>query len=178
MCLAKALTSGYVPMGATLCTNEIYEAFLGTPGDGKEFRHGNSYSGHAVAAAAALANLSIIRDENLPENARTVGRHLLAALERLERHDIVGDVRGIGLLARVEFVADKRTRRRFEPTGRVGTKLQQRVQELGVILRNIGDVLPISPALILTTQQADEIVDAIDQAIVDVSKTLRADGIQ
>jgi adenosylmethionine-8-amino-7-oxononanoate transaminase len=178
MCLAKALTSGYVPMGATLCTNEIYEAFLGTPGDGKEFRHGNTYSGHAVAAAAALANLSIIRDENLPENARTVGRHLLAALERLERHDIVGDVRGIGLLARVEFVADKRTRRRFEPTGRVGTKLQQRVQELGVILRNIGDVLPISPALILTTQQADEIVDAIDQAIVDVSKTLRADGIQ
>lgn len=172
MCLAKGITSGYVPMGATLCTNEIYDAFLGTPGDGKELRHGNTYSGHAVAAAAALANIAIIREEKLPENARRVGEYLLKGLKRLERHDIVGDVRGIGLLARVEFVADKATKKRFAPPGSVGTKVQKRVQELGVILRNVYDVLTVSPALILTEAQADFIVDAVDQAIVDVSKTL------
>jgi len=172
MCLAKALTSGYVPMGATLCTNEIYDAFLGAPGDGKEFRHGNTYSGHAVAAAAALANLAIIKEENLPENSRRVGLHLLKGLKRLERHDIVGDVRGIGLLARIEFVEDKATKKRFPSLGSVGAQVQRRVQELGVILRNVHDVLTFSPALILTEDQADVIVDAVDQAIADVSSTL------
>lgn len=62
MCFAKGITSGYIPMGATLCSNQIYEAFLGTPGDGKEFRHGNTYSGHATAAAAALANVAWMSD--------------------------------------------------------------------------------------------------------------------
>ena len=172
MCFAKGLTSGYVPMGATLCTDKIYDAFLGTPGDGKEFRHGNTYSGHASAAAAALANLAIVRAEDLPENARVVGKHLLQGLKRLERHDIVGDVRGIGLLARIELVQDKATKQPFAPLGSAGARVQRRVQELGVLLRNVHDVLTFSPALILTTEQADEIVDVVDQAIGDVASGL------
>jgi putrescine aminotransferase len=172
MCFAKGLTSGYIPMGATLCTDQIYDAFLGSPGDGKELRHGNTYSGHASAAVAALANLDIVQREDLPENARQVGRHLLEGLKALARHDIVGDVRGIGLLARIEFVQDKGTKRPFSPAGSVGGLVQRRAQELGLLLRNVNDVLTFSPALVLTADQADEIVRVVDQAITEVAQRL------
>ena len=165
ICLAKGLTSGYIPMGATLCTDAIYDAFLGAPGDGKELRHGNTYSGHAAAAAAGLANLAIIARENLPENARKVGCHLLERLRTLERHDLVGDVRGVGLLARVELVKDKAARKPFAPGGAMGSRVQRRAQDMGLLLRNAGDVITFSPALILTEAQADEIVSIVDEAI-------------
>jgi adenosylmethionine-8-amino-7-oxononanoate aminotransferase len=168
MCFAKGITSGYIPMGATLCSNEIYEAFLGSPGDGREFRHGNTYSGHATAAAAALANLAIVQREHLPDNARKVGAHFLAGLKRLERHPNVGDVRGVGLIARIELVQDKASKQPLTPVGATGAKVQQRAQDLGVIFRNVGDVLTFSPPLILTESQADDIVDIIDQALGEV----------
>ena len=169
MCFAKGLTSGYVPMGATLCRDEIYEAFLEP---GKEFRHGNTYSGHATAAAAALANLDIVERENLPANAKSVGEHLLKKLHTLERHPIVGDVRGIGLLARAELVQDKTTRRPFDRPGVVAGKVQKRAQELGVIFRPVGDILTLSPPLILNQEQADRIVEVLDQAIGEIAVTL------
>ena len=169
MCFAKGMTSGYIPMGATMCSNQIYEAFLGGPTEGKEFRHGNTYAGHATAAAAAVANLRIIQREKLPENARTVGNHLLERLRKLARHEVVGDVRGVGLLARVELVADRKTRRQFDQPGALGSKVQRRAQELGVIFRNVGDILTFSPPLILTVDQADFIADVMDQAIADVT---------
>jgi 4-aminobutyrate--pyruvate transaminase len=97
-----------------------------------------------------------------------VGAHLLGRLRRLERHEAVGDVRGVGLLARVELVADRATRRPFDQPGTVGTKVQRRAQELGVIFRNVGDILTFSPPLILTEEQADFIADVVDRAISDV----------
>ncbi|HSR14806.1 MAG TPA: aspartate aminotransferase family protein [Gemmatimonadales bacterium] len=172
MCFAKGLTSGYVPMSATLCRPEIFEAFLGPATGRTELRHGNTYSGHATAAAAALANLAIIERENLPENARVVGQYFLERLRTLERHAIVGDVRGIGLLARVELVADRATKAQFSPLGSVGARVQRRAQELGVIIRPVLDILTFSPPLILTRDQADEIVAVIDQAIGDVTAEL------
>ncbi len=172
MCFAKGLTSGYIPMGATMCTDEIYQAFLGTLGDGKEFRHGNTYSGHPVAAAAALANLEIVEREKLPENAKEVGARLLGRLRGLEKHPIVGDVRGVGLLARVELVRDKKTRAPFEKPGEAGRKVQKRLLELGVLIRNINDILTLSPPLILTAEQADEIADAFDRAIGEAAGDL------
>lgn len=173
MCFAKGLTSGYVPLGATLCTEEIYDAFLGEPGDGREFRHGNTYSGHAAATAAGLTNLQIIERENLPENARIVGEHLLQRLEGLRHHGIVGDVQGVGLLARVELVEGLEDRRPFSRPGAVGGAVQRRAQELGVLLRNVGDVLTFSPPLVITAADADRIVEVVDRAIGDVAATLR-----
>ncbi|MDA1001234.1 MAG: aspartate aminotransferase family protein [bacterium] len=169
MCFAKGITSGYVPMGATMCTDEVYQAFLGTPGDGKEFRHGNTYSGHATAAAAAIANLGIIERENLPGNARKVGDHFLGRLKELEKHPIVGDVRGKGLLARVELVQDKKTKKPFAPLGSAGAKVNKKAHEAGVIFRNVNDVLTFSPPLILTEAQADFIAEVIDRAIGEVA---------
>lgn len=172
MCFAKGLTSGYMPLGATMCTDEIYDAFLAEPGAGMEFRHGNTYSGHAAATATAQANLEIIERENLPGNAATVGAHFLERLEGLRKHPIVGDVRGVGLLARVELVRDPDTREPFPSPGTVGGAVQQRTQELGVVFRNVGDVLTFSPPLILTTDDADAIVRAVDQALGEVVETL------
>ncbi|MFQ5914751.1 MAG: adenosylmethionine--8-amino-7-oxononanoate transaminase [Nitrospinota bacterium] len=172
MCFAKGITSGYIPMGATLCTDEVYQAFLGTPGDGKEFRHGNTYTGHAVAAAAALANLAIIEREDLPGNAKRVGAHFLKRLGELDKYPIVGDVRGVGLMARVELVQDKAAKKPFDKPGAVGGKVQKRAEELGVIFRNVNDVLLLSPPLIVTAEQADVIADTVDQVIGEVVKTL------
>jgi adenosylmethionine-8-amino-7-oxononanoate aminotransferase len=166
MCVAKGITSGYIPMGATLCRAEIFDAFLGA---GREFRHGNTYSGHAAAAAAAIANLGILEREELPENARRVGAYFLRRLRELEGHPNVGDVRGIGLLARVELVQDKATKRPFAEPGAIGGAVQRRAQELGVIFRNINDILAFSPPLILTEAEADVIVDAVRQAITDAT---------
>lgn len=174
MCFAKGLTSGYVPMGATMCTDAIYDAFLGEMGDGREFRHGNTYYGHAAAAAAGLANLAIVEREDLPANAKTVGEHLLKGLRGLERHEIVGDVRGAGLLCRVELVADRATRRPFPAVGTVGGRVQQRALELGVLLRNVGDIITLSPPLVLTTADADRLVDVLDRAIADTTAGLVA----
>jgi adenosylmethionine-8-amino-7-oxononanoate aminotransferase len=176
MCFAKGLTSGYIPMSATLCRTEIFEAFLGPASKRAELRHGNTYSGHATAAAAALANLAIIERENLPENARVVGLHFLDRLRTLERHPIVGDVRGIGLLARVELVADRGGRTPFDSPGTVAGWVQRRAQELGVIFRNVGDILTFSPPLILTCEQADFIVEVLDQAIGEAVANLTAGG--
>jgi adenosylmethionine-8-amino-7-oxononanoate transaminase len=176
MCFAKGITSGYVPLGATMCSDEIFDAFLGEAGDGRELRHGNTYSGHAAAAAAAIANLRIVEREGLPENSRVVGEHFFGRLKSLERHEVVGDVDGIGLLARVELVADRATRRPFERPGALGAAVQKRAQELGVIFRNVGDVLTFSPPLILTTDQADRIVEVIDRAIADVAAAHGARG--
>jgi adenosylmethionine-8-amino-7-oxononanoate transaminase len=174
MCFAKGLTSGYIPMGATVCRDEIYEAYLGRPSDQKEFRHGNSYAGHATAAATALANLGVIERENLPENARRVGAYLLERLRELDKYPIVGDVRGIGLLARVELVRDRETRAPFESPGTVGWAVQKRVEELGVILRPVNDVLTFSPALIITQKQVDVIVNTVDRAIAE---TIESQGL-
>ncbi len=172
MCFAKGITSGYMPLGATMCTNEIYDAFLGEPGEGKEFRHGNTYSGHAAATATALANLRIIEEEDLPGNAAAVGAHFLNGLKGLRKHEIVGDVRGAGLLTRVELVQDRDTRQPFPSPGTVGGAVQRRTQELGVVFRNVGDVLTFSPPLVLKEEEADRIVECLDQAIGDVAATL------
>lgn len=172
MCFAKGITSGYMPLGATMCTDAIYEAFLGGPGEEKEFRHGNTYSGHAAATATALANIEIIERENLPENSATVGAHFRTSLEGLRKHAIVGDVRGVGLLARVELVRDPDTREPFPDPGAVGGAVQRRAQELGVVFRNVGDVLTFSPPLVLTEAQADRIAEGVDQAIGDIAATL------
>jgi 4-aminobutyrate--pyruvate transaminase len=110
-----------------------------------------------------------VKRENLPDNAQKVGAHFLAGLKRLERHPMVGDVRGVGLIARIELVRDKASKQQLTPVGLTGAKVQQRAQELGVIFRNVGDVLTFSPPLILTEAQADDIVDIIDQAIGDVT---------
>ena len=172
MTFAKGITSGYVPLGATAVSDEVFDVFYRQEELSGPFRHGNTYSGHPTACAAALANLRILEEEDLVGNARRVGEHLLRGLQSLQRHGCVGHVDGVGLLARVELVADRDTRRPFPPQLAVGERVARRARELGVILRPLGDVLSFSPPLCLTTDEADRIVAAVDQAIADISREI------
>jgi adenosylmethionine-8-amino-7-oxononanoate aminotransferase len=172
MVFAKGLTSGYVPLGATAVSGSIFETFYANEEQGP-FRHGNTYSGHPTACAAALANLDILERDDLASNARHVGGRLLNGLKSLLKHEVVGFVDGVGLLARVQLVRDRKTKALFAPELGVAERITRRARELGVILRPLpGDTLSFSPPLCLTADEADTIVSVVDRAIGDVARTI------
>ncbi len=171
--VAKGINSGYIPLGATLVSDEIYNAFLGELKEGKDFKHGFTYSGHPVACAAGVANLAVLEKENLVENSRKMGAYLLEGLKSLEKHRIVGDVNGLGLLARVELVKDKTTREPFPFDQFIALRTAQKIMDHGVILRPLpGDVISFSPPLIIQREQIEQIVDAVDKGISDIEEEL------
>jgi len=169
MAFAKGITSGYVPLGAVAVQEAIFEPFLKPAA---EFRHGNTYSGHPVACAAALANLDVIEREALPERADRIGGHLLKRLRSLERFRCVGDIDMVGLMGRVELVKDRETREPFTPSAAVGARVGAEALKEGVIFRPLGDVITISPPLVLTEDEADRIVQALETAIERIARGL------
>jgi putrescine aminotransferase len=161
---AKGLTSGYLPLGAVLASREVGET-LRTAESG--FMHGYTYCGHPVACAVALKNLEIIEREDLRANASRVGAHLLERLRSLRELPVVGDVRGAGLLASVELVADKESRTPIEVRRQ---EIADRVRdERRVIVRSIYQNVILAPCLILTERQADQIVDALGEVLSTTS---------
>jgi adenosylmethionine-8-amino-7-oxononanoate aminotransferase len=167
--VAKGITSGYIPMGATLISDEIYDAISRPQCEGGTLTLGFTYSGHAVACAAALKSIEIIEKENLCEHVRTVGPYFMQQLGKLAELPIVGDVRGSHLMAAVELVANKDSRRSFDvglgATGRVF----DRCLDHGVMVRPVGNVLVLSPPLILTEEHCDVIVAALGSSLGEVA---------
>ncbi len=163
MTTAKGITSGYLPLSAVLVHDRITEALLEKGG---EFFHGYTYSGHPTACAVALANIGIIEEEGLVERVREeTGPHLQARLRELAEHPLVGEVRGIGLIGAVELVADKATRRHFPDLGKVGVICRDHCFANNVILRAVRDSIVISPPLIITKSEIDELVDRLRHCI-------------
>jgi PLP-dependent transaminase len=153
---AKGLTSGYLPLGAVLASSEVGATIKDSDAG---FMHGYTYCGHPVACAVALRNLDMIEREGLAANAVSVGEHLRRGLETLLDLPVVGDVRGAGLLASVELVSDKETRRPLEVRRQ---EIADRVRdEQGVIVRSIYQNVIIAPCLVLTPAEADRIVAAL-----------------
>jgi putrescine aminotransferase len=153
---AKGMTSGYLPLGAVLASTEVGSTIKGSE---TGFMHGYTYCGHPVACEVAMRNLDIIEREDLGSNAITVGAQLHGSLRRLLDLPVVGDVRGAGLLASVELVADKRTKRPLEVRRQ---EIADRVRdEQGVIVRSIYQNVIIAPCLVLTGDEADRIADAL-----------------
>lgn len=170
--MAKGITSGYLPLGATAVSGRIFQVFQDQERT-SAFRHGNTYSGHPAACAAALANIAILEREDLAGNARQVGKHLLDGLRELACHSIVGHVDGIGLIARVQIVRDRRTRLAFPPEAEVAGRIARRMRELGVIVRALPfDIVSFSPPLCLSETESDQIVAAVDRAIGEVARDL------
>lgn len=160
---AKGVTSGYVPLGGTLVSGEVGDTIRGSEAG---FLHGFTYSGHPVACAVALKNLEIIERENLRENAKEVGAHLLEGLKTLEDLPVVGEVRGAGLLAGIELVQDKGTRAPLELRRQ---EIANRIRdEEGVIVRSSYQNIIIAPCLVLTRDEADRIADAIGRVLSTV----------
>lgn len=172
MCLAKGLTSAYVPLGATVVRKSIGDRF-------KEqfFSHGATYAGHALACATALRVIQVYQEDRLIENAERMGRYLLEkAYELQERHPCIGDVRGLGLFVGLELVKNRRTR---EPIIPVGAKIlpgdnpklavAKKIMEMGMIAMaaNPSNVIVMGPPLIVTKQEIDEGVAIMDKALVE-----------
>ncbi|NMP21437.1 aspartate aminotransferase family protein [Sulfobacillus harzensis] len=163
MTMAKGITSGYVPLGATAVSDAVFEAFYDMAVSGPEFRHGNTYSGHPIAAAAALANIAILEREALPDHARAMGPVLQSALKNVQtRHpQWVVDANAEGLLGRLEL-RDPGGRL---ASGQIGAKIAQYMYDLGVIVRPIGDVVTFSPPLTIAEPEIQHMVAAAEEAL-------------
>ena len=162
MTFAKGITSGYLPLGATAVTPEIMEVFMNAPHDGPELRHGNTYSGHPLAATAALANIAVIEEEQLLARAAKMGEYLHARVRQLadEFPDLVDDADAVGLLGRVELSAQEDGR------GKAAARIAARMQEQGVIVRPVEDVITLSPPLIISEEEIDMILNALRAALL------------
>jgi adenosylmethionine-8-amino-7-oxononanoate aminotransferase len=169
MAIAKGFSGGYLPLGAAVTSEKISDEFLKEPG--KEFRHGFTFGGHPASCAAALANIEIIQKENLVENAAKMGKYIKGNLELLKKkYEIIGDIRGMGLLLAIELVKDKKTRERIDPELRVGTWMKNRFYEKGLIIRNNDEILVLAPALNINKREADIILSALDEVLSDAIK--------
>ncbi|MFT7619189.1 MAG: adenosylmethionine-8-amino-7-oxononanoate aminotransferase [Planctomycetota bacterium] len=165
LCMAKGLTGGYLPMAATLATEEIYEVFLGPPEAGRTFYHGHTFTGNQLAAAAALATLDALEDEDIlaqvPERIET----LAESLTKLSDLEIVGDIRQYGLAVGIEVVADKATRQSFPADKRVGMRICRHALDEGLFLRPLGDVLVLMPSLNFSNDEITTLVEGLGRAI-------------
>lgn len=174
MSVAKGIVSAYLPLGATIARKEIADAFSGI-GKNKYLQHILTYGGHPVPAAAALKNIEIIETEGLVENSAKMGRYFLRRLNELkDAHEIIGDVRGLGLLLGVELVQDRKTKAPFGPEARVGERLTAEFEKRRIVLRPTSGTFWIGPALCITKDEIDELADAIDGAIGNVAGQLGA----
>ncbi|MGY3473476.1 aminotransferase [Bradyrhizobium ottawaense] len=160
--VAKGLTSGYVPLSAAIVGEKIYAVMEEAADRVGAFSHGYTYSGHPIAAAAANAVLDIVEKERLGDRARIVGAHFQNRLrERFAQLEIVGEVRGVGLLGAIEFVADRHTKRRFDPQLKVGARISKAARDRGLIARAMphGDILGFAPPLVVSEAEIDEIIE-------------------
>ena len=154
MTIAKGLTSGYIPMGGLIVRDEVVAVL----NEGGDFNHGFTYSGHPVAAAVALENIRILREEKIIEKVHAeTAPYLQKRLRELNDHPLVGEVRGVGMLGAIELVQDKATRKRYEGKG-VGMICRQFCFDNGLIMRAVGDTMIISPPLVITKDEIDELV--------------------
>src|SRR5207244_2838987 len=145
LCLAKGLTGGYLPLAATLTTDEVYSAFLGRPEQGRTFYHGHTFTGNPLGAAAALANLDLLTGGDVLQELPAKVERLRSHLQRMCALPCVGDVRQKGLMAGIELVQDKATRMPFPGERRMGHQVCRRARDHGVLLRPLGDVIVILP---------------------------------
>ncbi len=170
MIFAKGVTSGYLPLSGVMLTRAVHDVLKSVKG---AFMHGFTYSGHPTSCAVALRNLQIIEDEGLVEQVARKGAHLQKKLQELRAHEIVGDVRGIGLLGGVELVKDRGTKELHDVSAGAARNVWIAAMQEGVIVRPLGgDVLAISPPFVISEQQIDRIVEALHTAIEAVSKRL------
>jgi len=164
-CLAKGLSSGYIPLGMTAISGKVAEVFDGSDAGLGSITHGYTYSAHPVAAAAALATLDILEREDVVGNAAREGEHLLRRMRAIGAGSrLVGDVRGVGLMACFELVSDKATKASFARGASEPTAIARAAYELGAMVRVSGPNIILSPALTISREQVDLLCDILQEA--------------
>ncbi len=163
MCLSKGINGGYMPLAATLATDRIYEAFLGD--SGRTFYHGHTYTGHPLGCAAAIASLELFEDEDVLEKLQPKIKLLTECLNGFNELESVGDVRQLGLIAGIELVKDKRTKKMYPPEEEVGQRVILEARKRGAFLRPLGDIIVIMPPLSITTDKLTELTGIVYESI-------------
>jgi 4-aminobutyrate--pyruvate transaminase len=177
MTCAKSLSSAYLPISAVLVSETIFAAMREQSDKIGVFGHGYTYGGHPVCAAAAIASMQRYDELDTTRNARETGAYLQQRLRALAGHPLVGEVRGIGLMAGVELVRDKQKRTPFDPKQAVGLACSTFALKRGLITRNLGDTMSFSPPLIVTRADVDKIVDIFSAALDETLASLGAKAV-
>ncbi len=171
---AKALSSAYVPISAVLISEDIFQAMVTESEKIGVFGHGFTYSGHPVASAVALEAINIYEELNIVEQIQNEsGPQLQNGLRAFADHPLVGEVRGVGLVAAVEIVKDKQSKAGFDPSLGVGSKLVKLAQEEGLILRALGDSVAFSPPLIINQSQTNELLEKFSRALDQTTEWIK-----
>ena len=165
MCLAKGITGGYLPLAATLATQEIFDAFLGQAGEFKTFYHGHTYTGNALGCAAAIASLELFEEnriiESLPEKISLIADYL----NKISVLDFVGDVRQCGMMAGIEIVKDKETKRSFAYEKLIGAKVCAAMKPKGAMMRPLSDVIVLMPPIAIGLPLLRKLLDIVYDTI-------------
>ncbi|MGJ8627939.1 MAG: aminotransferase class III-fold pyridoxal phosphate-dependent enzyme [Sulfitobacter sp.] len=169
--IAKGLTSAYAPLSGSIISDRVWKVLEDGTDENGPIGHGWTYSAHPIGAAAGVANLKLIDDLNLIENAQTVGKYLTTGLTAaLGGHSHVGDIRGVGMIGAVEFVKNRTTREFFAQDQKIGPQIAAALMAKGVIARAMpqADILGFAPPFCLTTNEADEIIGKTTEAVGEV----------
>jgi 4-aminobutyrate---pyruvate transaminase len=176
---AKALSSSFLPISAVMVNDSVFQALASESHVIGTFGHGFTYSGHPVPAAVAIETLKIYDEIDIGTHVGDVGSYMQAELRRrFADHPLVGEVRGCGLIAAVELVADKASRKNFDPKAKVGARLTKLCEQNGVILRVVtNDSLCLSPPLVITRDEISQMLERIGTALDDLTVQLRREQI-
>jgi adenosylmethionine---8-amino-7-oxononanoate aminotransferase len=172
VCLAKGITGGYLPLAATLTSEEVFAAFLGEYKDFKTFFHGHTYTGNPLGCAAALANLELFQREKIVEKMQPA---ILYLHERLEEEFLpmshVSDVRQWGFMVGIELVQDKAVRKSYPPEQRIGHRVIREARKRNVMIRPLGDIIILMPPLSITDAELALLLDTVRDCIRTVTET-------
>ena len=172
MTIAKALSSGYIPISAVIVNDELFEPIKEASGDIGVFGHGYTYSGHPVSCAVALKTLEIYERDKVFEHANKAGDYFQASISKLDEEEFVGEVRGIGLIAGVELYKDPKNKTPFEEVGKAGKLLSDVCQSNGLIVRPILDTIALCPPLIISEKEIDELIEKLRRSLQEAKDHL------
>ncbi|MBL4639584.1 MAG: aminotransferase class III-fold pyridoxal phosphate-dependent enzyme [Kordiimonadaceae bacterium] len=179
--IAKGLTSAYLPLSASIVGDKVWNVLKEGSAKYGPFSHGYTYTAHPLCAAAGVANLKVLKDLKLVENAKTTGAYFNTETQKaFSQHPLVGEVRGQGLLGAIEFVADRSKKERFDPSMKVGAQVSGAVLKRGIIARAMphGDILGFAPPLITTKDDIDYIIGQVKEAVDEVTNKLTSEGVK
>lgn len=169
MAVAKGLTGGYLPLAATLATEEVYEAFLGEYEEFKTFFHGHTFTANPLACAAAVANLDLFEKHQVIRQLQPKIARLAERLKTFYDLPAVGDIRQKGFMAGLELVKNRAAKTSYEPGEKIGMRVTQRAREKGVILRPLGPVMVLMPPLAISESELDFLLDVLYEAVNEVT---------
>ena len=174
---AKGISSGYLPLSATLLSEEIYDVISVPQSEGALFTHGFTYSGHPVACAAGLKNVQIMERDDICGHVREMGPYFEEQLQTLREYPIVGDVRGSHFMMCIENVADRETKALLPDEAEIGNRIARHCQNRGVIVRPLAHLNVLSPPLILNREQIDTMVEVLHESIRETMNELTREGL-